>query len=83
MPALQHLPDILAALRREGVSEEAIERYQARCFALSKPCYTLPCPHCFLSRQVAEDMTTVRSDPGQQQFFCTACQHQFNLTLQV
>jgi hypothetical protein len=79
MPALKYLPDIVATLRRHNLPAADVERYQARCLALSQPCNTLPCPYCYLNGRLTQDLTTVRSDPGRQRLLCTTCQREFDV----
>ena len=78
MPALKYLPDIIATLRKDNVPTADVDRYQARCLALSQPCNTLPCPYCYFNG-AEKDMTTVRSDPGDRQLRCQACRHEFDV----
>ena len=80
MPSLKYLPEIVATLRRGHVPEEAIDRYQARCLALSRPSYILPCPYCYIARGELLDLTTVRSNPAEQKLLCTTCLRELGVT---
>ena len=77
MSGTDYLPQLVEELRKQGATQDAIERFSA--FYRSRNSHSLPCPFCYVQDGTEGVLVSLPAAIGNRRLLCKKCKQEFTL----